>query len=205
MHSMGSRRLPTANVIRTFHRRLNRNRASVVAVVFGALIGAGWLVARTLGVEASSFGERLLMAAPWYCEVHDPDGLTLVSRSEEVFGAGGVLQGRTRLEDRATGRVLLDFSYLGVWEFDDPWLTEAIREYDYLHVDDAVFSAEQLAAIEAEFAEPEVSRVHALTEGQLVYGAHQSLYQCHRRDPEGPAWELPPAGSTEEPRIAAAG
>lgn len=202
---MSSRRLPTENVLRILHRSLNRNRAPVAAVLFGALLGAAGLVGRMLGGDQPSFGERLLMAAPWYCEVHDPEGLTLVSRSEEVFGAGGVLQGRSRLEDRATGRVLLDFNYLGVWEFEDPWLTAAIREYDYLHVDDAAFSPEQLAAIEAEFAEPEVSRVHALTDGQLVYGGHQSLYQCHRRDPGAPLWEHPPAGSPPDSRIAAAG
>src|SRR5690606_19428585 len=104
MHSMSSRRLPTENVLRTLHRCLDRNRGPVAAVVFGTLLGAIWLVDRTLTADPSSFGAQLLMAAPWYCEVHDPDGRMLVSRSEEVFGAGGVLQGRSRLEDRATGR-----------------------------------------------------------------------------------------------------
>lgn len=160
---------------------MSRDRVPFAAVALGLAIGLAYLLDPMRGAPEPSRAQRLLTAEPWYCEVHDPDGQSVVSSSVETFAADGVLHGRTRLEDRQAGRVLLEFSYTGVWQFDDPWLTEAIQQYDYLHVDEAAFSAERLAAIEAEFAEPEVSRVHALSEGQLVYGAHQSLYQCHRR------------------------
>jgi hypothetical protein len=149
------------------------------------LVALGYAGDSMLRDEATTLSraQQLLTVEPWYCEVHDPEGRTLVSRSIETFHEGGTLVGLTRLEDHRAGRLLLEFSYRGVWQFDDPWLTEAINEYRYLHVDDNAFSPEELAAIEAEFAEPEVSRVHALTEGQLVYGANRSLYQCHRQAP----------------------
>jgi hypothetical protein len=126
--------------------------------------------------------ERLLTGVPWSCDVFDPEDRRLVARSVETFHDGGRLEGRTILEDRTAGRVLLEVRYRGVWEFDDPWLTESIRDYDYLQVDESVYTHAELAAIEAEFAEPERSRVHALSEGQLVYGAERSLYQCHRQE-----------------------
>ena len=164
------------------YRRLTRDRVPAAVAALGLVITLTYLGVSLMTDDSSglSRAQRLLVEQPWYCEVYDPEGL-LVSSSVETFHPGGTLDGRTRLEDRSAGRVLLEFSYHGVWQFDDPWLTEAIEEYRYLHVDDAAFSEEELAAIEAEFAEPEVSRVHALTQGQLVYGAHQSLYQCHRR------------------------
>lgn len=165
--------------------RLNRDRAAVGAALSGTAILLAYLAfAPTMGpgsAAASDLAQRLLTDEPWYCDVFDPEAERLVARSVETFHHGGTLEGRTRLEDREAGTLLLEFSYHGVWQFDDPWLTEAIREYRYLHVDRAAFSADQLAAIEREFAEPEISRVHALTEAQLVYGASQSLYQCHRR------------------------
>lgn len=160
-----------------------RERALLGIAGSGALI-AVCLIALSVGrsgPDAGGGASELLTERPWHCEVSDPERLDLVSRSVETFHPEGVVEGRTRLEDRGAGRVLLEFSYRGVWQFDDPWLTESIREYQYLHVDEDEFSAADLAAIEAEFAEPEVSRVHALTAGQLVYGANRSLYQCHRR------------------------
>lgn len=164
------------------HRRL-RDRVSLAATVLGAVIALGYVSDTFLlpDDDTLSPAQRLLTVEPWYCEVRDPEGQTLIASSVETFHRGGTLDGRTRLEDRQAGRVLLEFSYRGEWQFEDPWLTEAIHEYSYVHVDSDVFSPERLAAIEAEFAEPEVSRVHALTQAQLVYGAHQSLYQCHRR------------------------
>jgi hypothetical protein len=170
-----------------FHRQLARDRALVGIAALGLVLAVAYVTDATLepgrNGAALSRAQRLLTVEPWYCVVNDPDGRALVSSSVETFHEGGTMDGRTRLEDRQAGRVLLEFSYRGVWQFDDPWLTEAISEYRYLHVDDGAFSAAELAAIEAEFAEPETSRVHALTAGQLVYGGHQSLYQCHRRDP----------------------
>ncbi|MEQ8858069.1 MAG: hypothetical protein RIC56_05430 [Pseudomonadales bacterium] len=168
------------------NRRLLRDRALLGAAMSGAVIVLAYLVSVAPAAPGPATPElsralRLLTVEPWYCDVYDPDGQRLVARSVETFHDGGTLEGRTRLEDREAGTLLLEFSYQGVWQFDDPWLTEAIREYRYLHVDQAAFSDAELAAIEREFAEPEISRVHALTEGQLVYGANQSLYQCHRR------------------------
>lgn len=153
----------------------------MAAAVLGLVIAVGYLSFVSLDSSNLSRAQRLLTVDPWYCEVQEPQGRRLVARSVETFHEGGTLDGRTTLEDPAAGRVLLEFSYRGVWQFEDPFLTESINEYRYLHVDDEAFSREDLAAIEAEFAEPEVSRVHALSEAQLVYGAHQSLYQCHRR------------------------
>ena len=169
-----------------FHKALTRDRAPLAAALLGVLIAAGYAgdVLLERPAPAASRAQQLLTLDEWYCEVRDPEGRSLVARSIETFHEGGTLHGRTRLEDPQAGRLLLEFSYRGVWQFEDPWLTEAINEYSYLHVDGEAFTAAELAAIEAEFAEPEVSRVHALTEAQLVYGAHQSLYQCHRRDPQ---------------------
>lgn len=163
-------------------RRLTRDRALLGAMLSGALILAVYLAVE--GLWSSDRGGRvqhLLTSAPWYCDVLDPEDQSLVARSVETFHRGGTLEGLTRLEDQTAGKVLLEFRYRGVWEFDDPWLTEAINDYHYLEVDESRFSPAELAAIEAEFAEPERSRVHALSEGQLVYGAERSLYQCHRR------------------------
>lgn len=167
-------------------RLLTRDRALAGIAVTGALTVLVYLVGMLSAAPVDRGAgrmEQLLTVDPWYCEVLDPSARDLVSHSVETFHEGGRLEGRTRLEDRSAGRVLLEFSYDGVWQFDDPWLTEAINDYRYLHVDDTAFSAAELAAIEAEFGEPEVSRVHALTEGQLVYGdgMQRSLYQCHRR------------------------
>ncbi len=176
--------------------RISRERVLVGITGSGALLAvclAVLLVGRT-GPSGAGGASDLLTERPWHCEVSDPERLDLVSRSVETFHPEGVVEGRTRLEDRGAGRVLLEFSYRGVWQFDDPWLTESIREYEYLHVDEQEFSAADLAAIEAEFAEPEVSRVHALTAGQLVYGANRSLYQCHRRALE-PAPDRTPASA----------
>lgn len=147
----------------------------------GLLIVIVYAVARISPVDRSPPIERLLTGAPWSCDVLDPEDQRLIARSIETFHDGGRLEGRTILEDRAAGRVLLEVRYQGVWEFDDPWLTEAIRDYDYLQVDESLYTRAELAAIEAEFAEPERSRVHALSDGQLVYGAERSLYQCHRQ------------------------
>lgn len=165
------------------NRVLIRDRTIFGVFLSGMLIA---LVYLSSGPSQDSAGERrdarqLLTLEPWFCDVYDPAGTRVVARSVGTFHDGGTLEGRTRLEDREAGTLLLEFRYRGVWRFDDPWLTEAISDYDYLHVDDEAFSAEELAAIEAEFAEPAVSRVHALSAGQLVYGANQSLYQCHRR------------------------
>lgn len=179
---MGARFFPRpgCTVVFMLPLRIRRNRAVVFAAASAMLIGAlyvGQALHKDLG---SSRSERLLTVKPWHCDVVDPDGGAVVASSVETFHAGGRLEGRTRLEDRKAGRLLLEFSYRGEWQLDDPFLVEAIREYDYLHVDAGAFSRQRLSAIEAEFAEPEVSRIHALTERQLVYGANQSLYQCHR-------------------------
>lgn len=162
-------------------KRLTRDRSVVAVVGAGVVIAVIYLGMTLLIPSGESRAQRLLTAEPWYCDVFDPERQSVVARSVETFHRGGTLEGRTRLEDRHANRLLLEFSYQGRWQFDDPWLTEAISEYRYLHVDSAEFSSAELAAIEAEFAEPEVSRVHALTQGQLVYGANQSIYQCHRR------------------------
>ena len=148
----------------------------------GLLILLVYAAAQISPVDRRPPIERLLTGLPWSCDVFDPENHRLVARSIETFHDGGRLEGRTILEDRTAGRVLLEVRYQGVWEFDDPWLTEAIRDYHYLQVDESLYSRAELAAIEAEFAEPERSRVHALSEGQLVYGAERSLYQCHRRE-----------------------
>ena len=163
-----------------FGKRFAKNRVVVGVLMIGVVILAGLLAGRQRTVDPAGIA-RLLTVDPWYCEVHDPTGPGVVASSVETFHAGGTLEGLTRLEDRQAGRLLLEFSYNGVWQFDDPWLTAAISDYEYLHVDGAAFSAADLAAIESEFAEPEVSRVYALTRAQLVYGAERSLYQCHRR------------------------
>jgi hypothetical protein len=159
-------------------RRLLRDRALLGVLLSGGVI-VGVYLATGFGAGHSA-AARHLTDTPWYCEVYDPGARSLVARSVETFHRGGRLEGLTRLEDRAANRVLLEFSYEGVWQFDDPWLTEAINDYQYLHVDHTAFSMEELEAIEREFDEPEVSRVHALTRRQLVYGAEQSLYQCYR-------------------------
>lgn len=158
-----------------------RERVLYGAAGSGVLIALLYLGLTLDNAEPGAPGHDLLTDRPWHCDVTDPERLDVVARSVETFHPGGTLEGRTRLEDRSAGRLLLEFSYSGVWQFDDPWLTEAISEYRYLHVDEVEFSAAELAAIEAEFAEPAVSRVHALSAGQLVYGANRSLYQCHRR------------------------
>jgi len=162
-------------------RRLTRDRTLLGAVLSGALILAAYVLVDPFRSPDQTRVHHLLTVAPWYCDVLDPENRSLVARSVETFHRGGTLEGLTRLEDRSAGKVLLEFRYRGVWEFDDPWLTEAINDYQYLEVDESRFSAAELAAIEAEFAEPERSRVHALSEGQLVYGAERALYQCHRR------------------------
>lgn len=164
-------------------KRLTRDRAALVATVSGAAILLTYLLLGTSSTDdpAGSHMQALLTSEPWHCDVLDPEDNEVVARSVETFHAGGTLAGHTRVEDRDTGAVLLEFSYRGLWQFDDPWLTEAINDYRYTHVDADAFSANELAAIEAEFAEPAVSRVHALSAGQLVYGAERSLYQCHRR------------------------
>ncbi len=160
---------------------LSRDRAALAVLASGTLIVAAYLgLGRGAAPADEPPLEQILTVEPWYCEVRDPTGAPLVVSSVETFHAGGRLEGRTRLEDRAAGRVLLEFSYRGLWQLEDTWLTEAINAYEYLHVDDALFTRQQLAAIEAEFAEPEVSRIHALTRSQLVYGAERSLYLCHR-------------------------
>lgn len=179
-----------------FRRRI-RDRVPVTvaasALVLALVYAADGFIAR----PASAGAEALLVSEPWHCEVHDPAGTPLVSSAVETFHPSGTLDGVARLEDREAGRLLLEFRYRGVWRFDDPWLTEAIEDYSYLHVDDGAFSARQLAAIEAEFAEPEVSRVHALTRAQLVYGAHESIYQCYRRPASDTAGAVaPPPGAT---------
>jgi len=168
-------------------RRLIRDRALLGALLSGALILAAYVLAERLVTPDQARLHHLLTVAPWYCDVLDPEDQSLVVRSVETFHQGGTLDGLTRLEDRSAGKVLLAFRYRGVWEFDDPWLTEAINDYRYLEVDGNRFSTAELAAIEAEFAEPERSLVHALSEGQLVYGAERSLYRCHRRAPAASA------------------
>ena len=162
-------------------RRFHRDRSWIGVAGAGLLIVLVYGAARLSTADGDAPVERLLTGAPWSCDVFDPEDQRLVARSVEIFHDGGRLEGRTILEDRTAGRVLLEVRYQGVWEFDDPWLTEAIRYYDYLQVDESLYSPAELAAIEAEFAEPERSRVHALSEGQLVYGAERSLYQCHRQ------------------------
>ncbi len=182
------RRAPMHSIA-MLHWRLNRDRAAVGAFLSGAAILLVYVIlAAPSGrsvAGAEGRAQQLLTVEPWYCDVYDPEAQRLVARSVETFRDDGILEGRTRLEDQEAGTLLLEFSYQGVWQFDDPWLTEAISEYRYLHVDQGAFTAAELAAIEKEFAEPEISRVHALTEGQLVYGASQSLYQCHRRSARG--------------------
>lgn len=161
---------------------LTRDRASFAATLSGVVILCAYLYLDAGDDEAAgSPMQELLTVEPWHCDVLDPEDGEVVARSVETFHAGGTLDGHTRVEDRHTGAVLLEFSYRGLWQFDDPWLTEAINDYHYTHVDDDAYSAGELAAIEAEFAEPAVSRVHALSAGQLIYGAERSLYQCHRR------------------------
>lgn len=164
---------------------LTRNRATSVAAASGAAILCVYFFLGT-GTDGTGRPEmqQLLTVEPWHCDVLDPEDNEIVARSVGTFHAGGTLDGYTRVEDRETGALLLEFSYQGLWQFDDPWLTEAVNDYRYTHVDHEAFSADELAAIEAEFAEPAVSRVHALSAGQLTYGAERSLYQCHRR-PEG--------------------
>jgi hypothetical protein len=165
-------------------RWLHRDRTVLGVLVSGALVLGTYLAGASLpgSLPAGADVERLLTAQPWVCEVVDPTGADLVSTSVESFARNGRFAGHTRLEDRTDGRLLLEFRYEGVWQFEDPWLTEAIHDYRYLHVDESAFSREQLSVIEAEFAEPEVSRLHALSERQLVYGAERALYQCHGRE-----------------------
>ncbi len=164
---------------------LPKDRAPLIALALGVAIAAGYVGDRLGRNQPAALPvQRLLTVRPWHCEVYDPEGRGVVASSVETFHEGGALDGTTRLEDRRAGRVLAEFSYRGVWQFNDPWLTEAIEEYRYLKVDGDAFSPDDLSAIEAEFGEPEVSRVHALTDAELVYGDYQSLYQCHRRSGE---------------------
>lgn len=160
-------------------RLLRRDRALYVVAFTGlsifALLLDHLMVPRQPLVDA-----RMLTDAPWYCEVADPDGLPLVARSIATFHAGGASEGRTRLEDLASGRLLLEFSYQGLWRIERASLVEAVSGYRYLHVDPSVFSDEALAAIEAEFAEPEISSVYRITPGELIYGVDGFVYECRR-------------------------
>ncbi|MEQ8484994.1 MAG: hypothetical protein RIB46_11580 [Pseudomonadales bacterium] len=164
-----------------WRRWLHRDRGALGVVLSGVLVLATYLAGASVpdGSPSADQPVRLLTGHAWRCEVHDP-GHVAVSVSN--FGADGRLEGVTRLEDRQTGVLLLEFRYRGRWHLDDPWLTEVVEDYQYLHVDPSAFSAERLAAIEAEFAEPEVSRLHLLSEAQLVFGADHALYQCHARE-----------------------
>ncbi len=162
------------------HRLLRKDRASLFAIVSGAAI-LGFLSGHGLLQWDADMDPRLLTEVPWYCEVTDPGGRPLIARTMETFHTDGGSEGRTRLEDRDSGRLLLDFTYKGLWHLDAAQLTEAISEYQYLHVDTDAFSAEALAAIEMEFAEPEVSRIHHMTPSRLVYGVEDHVYQCQRR------------------------
>lgn len=160
-------------------RLIRRDRPTLFAAVSGAAL-FGFLLGHTLLEGEARIDSQMLTEKPWYCEVDDPGGLSLVARTIETFHTDGASEGLTRLEDRESGRLLLEFTYRGQWHLEEALLTEAISDYQYLHVDDAAFSEGALTAIEAEFAEPEVSRIHRITPSRLVYGVEDFIYQCHR-------------------------
>lgn len=164
-----------------WRRWLHRDRSVLGVLLSGALVLATYLAGASVP-HGSPDATRLLTGRAWLCEVQDPGHESVVAASLAIFGEDGRLEGRTRLEDRQSGALLLEFRYRGRWRLDDPWLTEVVDGYQYLHVDPSAFPAERLAAIEAEFAEPEVSRLHLLSDAQLVFGADRSLYRCHARE-----------------------
>jgi len=160
-------------------RLIRKDRTTLFAAVTGAAM-FGYLFGHMLFEGEAHIDAQMLTEKPWYCEVDDPGGLSLVARTIETFHTNGASEGLTRLEDRDSGRLLLEFTYRGQWHLEETLLTEAISDYQYLHVDDAAFSQGALTAIEAEFAEPEVSRIHRISPSQLVYGVEDFIYQCHR-------------------------
>lgn len=160
-------------------RLIRRDRPTLFAAVSGAAM-FGFLFGHMLFGGEAYIDSQMLTEEPWYCEVDDPGGLSLVARTIETFHSDGASEGLTRLEDRDSGRLLLEFTYRGQWHLEETLLTEAISDYQYLHVDGNAFSTGALTAIEAEFAEPEVSRIHRITPSRLVYGVEDFVYQCHR-------------------------
>lgn len=164
------------------HRLLRRERTVLGVLLSGAVVLATYIAGASLPGAAPLLDDpqRLLTGPAWTCQVRDPAGTGVVATAEERFEADGRRSGRLRLQDEHDQRLLVDVRFSGRWQFEAPWLTGAISEYHYEHVDGAAFPAERLAAIEAEFSEPEVLRVMALSERQLVLGADRSLYQCHR-------------------------
>ncbi|MEZ5559981.1 MAG: hypothetical protein R3E86_15725 [Pseudomonadales bacterium] len=123
-----------------------------------------------------------LTAAPWHCEVADPTNPDLISSVVESYLDDGVLRGHARLEDRSAGRLLLEFRYQGHWSLQGTALTEAVSDYQYLHVDGGLFPDRTLADIGAEFSEPDLARIVLLTDEQLVYAVERDVYRCGRPD-----------------------
>jgi hypothetical protein len=165
-------------------RWLRRERTVPGVLLSGALVVAAYLVGAVLPREAPVGDDvrQLLTGQPWVCEVRDPAGSDVVATAMETFEDDGRRTGRLRLEDRQDQRLLMDLHFSGRWQFDPPVFTGAIHEYHYEHVDGGAFPRERLAAIEAEFSEPEELRVLALSERQLVFGGERALYQCYRSE-----------------------
>lgn len=160
-------------------RLLRRDPVLVLVALTGVGI-LGLLLDHLMMLRDPDIDPRLLTEAPWFCEVNDPSGLPLIARSIETFHADGASEGLARLEHRGTGRLLLEFTYQGLWQLEETRLVEAIRSYRYLHVDAAVFTEQALADIESEFSEPEVSTVHRMTAEELIYGVDGFVYACRR-------------------------
>jgi hypothetical protein len=165
-------------------RWLHRERTLPGVLLCGLLVLAAYLAGARAPEDTAARDDirPLLTGRPWVCEVGDPAGSGVVATAVETFEADGRRTGRLRLEDRRDQRLLVDLRFSGRWQFDPPVFTGAIHEYHYEHVDRAAFSLERLAAIEAEFSEPEELRVLALSERQLVFSGERALYQCHRNE-----------------------
>lgn len=160
-------------------RLIRRDSVLALVAVTGVAI-IGLLLSQLLVTKDPQIDPQLLTASPWLCEVEDPSGLPLIARSIETFHADGASEGLARLEHRGTGRLVLEFSYQGVWQLEESQLVESVHSYRYLHVDPELFTAQTLAEIEDEFSEPEISTVHRMTAAELIYGVDGFVYACRR-------------------------